>query len=543
MSLNDVVNVQITIQSSALTLPGFGVPLLASVHTQFAERLRFYTDTDGMLDDGFTSADRVFQMAQTIFAQNPKPEKIAVGRRETPVAMVHHVQVDGNADGTYTVQIDGQDADFVAAATTATLIRDGLVLAINALTAALGQASVVAAPVGTIQISLTSSTAGIPFATVLTSPVADDLNFVQNVNITGNTAGNYVVTIGSVIHTFVADGVILAAAIRDGLVTLINAGTSGVAASPGTGDDLNLQRQASAFVVTVAAPGAPDIALTLRTLNVGIPEDLSAITDEQADWYMLLIEQRDDQTIRASADAIETQRRTYLAQSSDSQITDTTFVPAAPNDIGSSLKALSYARTGVVFATNDTNDVAAGWAGVQLPKVPASSTWKFKTIAGVLPEALTSTQETNLRAKSVNWYSEIAGKNIMSEGTMAEGEFIDIIRGTDKLFQQIQANVFGVLVKNEKVNFTNGGIALIGDGPTTAALQASVTDGLIATSRPNPVTGDEETPAFTVTVPNVIDINAADREARVIPATNPVTFEGTLAGAIHAANIRGTLSV
>ena len=102
--------------------------------------------------------------------------------------------------------------------------------------------------------------------------------------------------------------------------------------------------------------------------------------------------------------------------------------------------------------------------------------------------------------------------------------------------------MFVTLAKNEKVPFTNGGIAQIG-AQVTAALQASVTDGLIASSRPNAITGDEETPAFTVTVPNVADISAIDRAARIIPASNPISFEGTLAGAIHTVNVRGTLSV
>lgn len=541
MSLDDVVNVQITIQSSALTLPGFGVPLLASIHSNFAERLRYYTDVAGMLADGFTASDRVVDMATTIFAQNPKPSRIAVGRREAAVAMVHTINVDDNTDGTYTIQIDGQNASFVAAADTATAIRDGLVAAVNALVAAFDQTSVTAAPSGTEQLTLTADTAGIPFSVTLTSPAADGLNFWQNVDVSGGGAdGNYIVTIGSVVHTFAALGN-TATQIRDGLVTLINAGASGVAASPGTAaDTIDLDRQASAFVVTVASPGSV-MTVSGRTLNVGMAEDLAAIEDEQPDWYLLLVEERSDDEIRANADYIETVRKAYIAQSSDATIRDTVYDSGNVADIAARLKSLSYARTAVVWTETDTNDIAAGWAGLQLPKTPASSTWKFKTVAGVTPDVYTSTQLNNLKSKSANGYREVAGRNIMFEGTVAEGEFLDVVRGVDKLFQTIQANTFGVFVKNEKVPFTNGGIALVG-GAVSSALKESETDGLIATSRPNPQTGDEETPAFTVTVPNVIDINQADRAERLIPDTNPITFEGTLAGAIHAVNVRGTLS-
>lgn len=542
MSLDDVVNVQITIQSSALTLPGFGVPLLAAVHSNFAERLRYYTDVAGMLNDGFTSSDRVVDMATVIFAQNPKPSRIAVGRRETPVAMVLTINVDDNTDGTYTVQIDGQDASFVAAATTATLIRDGLVTAINALANDFDKGAVTAAPVGTEQLSLTAGTAGIPFSVSLTSPAADGLNFWQNVDVSGGGAdGAYEIIIGSVVHTFNAVSN-TATQIRDGLITLINAGTSGVAASPGTAaDTIDLDRQASAFVVTVSSPGSV-MTVSGRTLAVGMAEDLAAITDEQPDWYLLLSEERDDPSIRANADFIETVRKLYIAQTSDATVRDTPFNSGNVQDIAASLKNLSYARTAVVWTETDTNDIAAAWAGLQLPKTPASSTWKFKRLAGVVPDVYTSTQLSNLKSKDANGYREVAGRNMMFEGTVAVGEFLDIVRGVDKLFQTIQANVFGLFVANEKIDFTNGGIAQIG-AQVTAALKASTTDGLIAQSRPNPQTLDEETPAFTVTVPNVADISAADRENRIIPSTNPITFEGTLAGAIHTVNVVGTLSV
>lgn len=542
MSLDDVVTVTIVVQSSALTLPGFGVPLLLGpVHSNFAGRIRFYTSDQGLLDDGFTTSDAVHRMAVIIFSQNPRPTKIAVGRRIAAVAQVDTLRVAGSTDGDFDVTINGQTATFTAASSTATAIRDGLVTAINALSVLLGESDVVAAPVGTIDLSLTASTAGIQFSASLLAPVTGELVFLQNVDASGAGAdGNYTVQIGVVPFTFAAVGN-TATEIRDGLITLINAatGTTGVTAAP-TGTDIDLTSTAQ-FVLTLASPGSV-MSSALRTLNGGIPEDLSAISDENEDWYMLLLSDRDDQSILSAARSIETQRRTFLAQSSDAQIVDTPFDAVTPPDIASKLKALSFARTAVAFATNDTNDVAAAWAGIQLPKTPASSTWKFKTLVGVLVDAFTATQLVNIKAKDANGYREIAGRNITFEGTVAQGEFLDVIRGIDKLFQDIQANVFGTLLKNDKIPFTNSGIQLIA-ADVRAALQTSLSAGLIAESRPNALTGEEESPAFTVAPPNVADIPAADRENRIIPATNPIVFEGTLAGAIHAVNVSGTLSV
>ena len=540
MSLDDVVNVQITIQSSALSLPGFGKPLLLDEHSNFAERIRYYSDTQGLLDDGFISTDPIFRMATVIFSQNPKPSQIAVGRSETPGASVDTILVAAAPDGTYTVQVNGKDASFVAVGSTVTLIRDGLVAAINALVFDVGDTDVTAAPVSTDALTVTSDTAGITVFLSLAAPVTGDLVFRQNVDVTGNDAGDYTITIGTVAHTFTADGVILAAAIRDGLVSLINAGTSGVTAAPGAGDDLDLTNSGQ-FVVEVAAI-LDNLAATERTLNIGIPEDLIAISDENEDWYLLLLPERDDQTILTAARAIESVRKTYLAQSSDETIVSTVFDSGNVQDIASRLKALNLARTGVVFTRSDINDVAAGWAGLQLPKTPASSTWKFKTVRAVSVDTFTTTQLNNLKSKDANGYRDVAGKSMMFEGTVAQGEFLDVVRGVDKLFQTIQAFTFGALIRNEKIPFTDSGIAVIAD-QVTAALLESVAEGLIANSRENDLTGDLETPAFTVTAPRAISINAADRENRIIPANNPITFEGTLAGAIHTVNVRGTLSV
>lgn len=540
MSLDDVVNVSIVVQSSALTLPGFGVPMIAVQHSNFAERLRYYSDLSGMLDDGFLSSDPAYRMASAIFSQNPKPSRIAIGRREAAVAQVDTIEVLGNTDGTYTIQVDGVDASFVAASQTITQIRDGLVLAVNALTAKLGRSEVVAAPISTDALSITASTAGVPVSLALTAPVTGDLSFRQNVLVTGNTAGTYTITIGSIAHSYLADGVVTAAQIRDALVTAINAGSSGVAASPGTGDSLDLHA-VTQFVVTVASTGSA-MTLTERTLNSGLPEDLDAITEEQADWYFLLIPDRDAVSILVAAEAIETQRRMFVAQSSDAEILALPFDSGnTETDIFSKLKALSLARTIPAYASNDTNDIAAAWVGLQAPKTPASSTWKFKELRAVVVDEFTTTELVNLKSKNGNGFREIAGRNITFEGTVAEGEFADVIRGIDKLYQTIQANVFVILVRNEKIDFTNAGIATISAG-VTAAIEESVSDGLIAQSRPNAITGDEETPAYTVTPPNVSDISAGDRESRIIPASNPIRFEGTLAGAIHAVSVSGTLA-
>ena len=73
MPLSDIVNVQITVQSGALTLPGFGRPLVLPPSVPFAERLKIYSDPDEALADGFLTSDQAYLELVALFSQNPRP--------------------------------------------------------------------------------------------------------------------------------------------------------------------------------------------------------------------------------------------------------------------------------------------------------------------------------------------------------------------------------------------------------------------------------------------------------------------------------------
>ena len=549
MPLSDIVNVQITVQSGALTLPGFGRPLVLPPSVPFAERLKIYSDPDEALADGFLTSDQAYLELVALFSQNPRPVDAMVGRRDPAVAMVRTFRVLSTADGVYTITLNGHASSFTASGDTASDIRTGLVAAINANPKLAGK--LVAAPVGTIDLTVTASVAGISFVSLLTAPAAGGVVFVQTVDVTGAPDGTYTITIGNTPNTYQAVGD-AEAAISLALTAAVdaNTGSHGVDATD-TGTALDLT-SVNDFSASVSAPGGNlDLNPASEWIaNVGIPEALAAITDANPDWYLLLITERTDPEIETAARYIETVRKVFLAQSSDTQIVDVPFDPGnIDTDIAARLHGLGLARTGVVYHPNNAEPLAAPWAGRLLPEVPASNTWKFKTLRAIGSTELSTTQLNNLRGnpqttdqgKAANAYVPMAGRNITIEGTVAGGEFLDVVRGIDKLHQDIQARTAGTLLRNPKVPFTQAGIQLLA-ADTDAALKASTREGLVATSR---VTEEGETqiPAYTVTPPAISEIPIASREKRLIPAANPIRFEATLAGAIHVVNVNGTLSV
>ena len=93
MALNDIVEVNITRQTTSVAVAAFNVPLILS---QFATnktttaftRARVYGSVAEMARDGWTSSDAVYKIANAIFSQNPSVNKIVVGRKDSNDATI-----------------------------------------------------------------------------------------------------------------------------------------------------------------------------------------------------------------------------------------------------------------------------------------------------------------------------------------------------------------------------------------------------------------------------------------------------------------------
>ena len=93
MSLDSIVNVTIQVGTSQPSQRGFGVPLLLAYHTRFTENVRTYSRLSEMISDGFTVNDPAYLMASKVFAQNPRPPQIKLGRLPTP-GSAHSTEID-----------------------------------------------------------------------------------------------------------------------------------------------------------------------------------------------------------------------------------------------------------------------------------------------------------------------------------------------------------------------------------------------------------------------------------------------------------------
>ena len=258
--------------------------------------------------------------------------------------------------------------------------------------------------------------------------------------------------------------------------------------------------------------------------DASVAASIAAVREINDDWYGLLYESHAKADILAAAAAIEPLTKIYLVSSSDADILTT-----AIDDVASELQDSAYDRTAIMYsAVADTQYAEAGWMGRQFPQDPGSTTWKNKTLSGITVDTLPPTEKTNASGKNCNTYTEVGGVNITEEGVMASGEFIDVMRGVDWITARIREDVYYVLINEEKVPYTDDGVASILN-PIDAVLRQATNNQILA-----------EDPAYVVTAPLVADVSVTDRANRYLP---DVTFEGTLAGAIHKVQIRGVVTV
>ena len=179
MPLINIAPIDISLDPAPATRPGFGIGALFADLTP-AQEANFGPDKGveltpagflQELDDlGITSGEAAHTATTDYFSQDApgKPEKMILFRRDDPVAMLRTYVLTGNTDGTYSIELDGQTASFLAAAATIEVIRDGLSAALALLVNA---ADFTFADVSTDTITVEAAFAGLPFTSVISSPV------------------------------------------------------------------------------------------------------------------------------------------------------------------------------------------------------------------------------------------------------------------------------------------------------------------------------------------------------------------------------------
>lgn len=333
----------------------------------------------------------------------------------------------------------------------------------------------------------------------------------------------YAGTINALPWTFTSDGSATLAEICTGIATAIDL-LAGITATGVSGTDVIVSVTAAGTLMNFDQAGTAG-AYTLDdvTADTGLATDLNTLRALDADWYGLLLDSPSAVRNLTAASWAETQRVLFAASSADRNTSATS--------ISDDSHALSLARTGVFYHPDANAFPAAAAMGVVFPYDPGTATWKFKTLANVrIPTAAeqSATVESALKLLKANVYSKVGGIGIVSEGTSASGEYLDITQGIDYLTARMTEAVFALLAATPKLPYTDKSGDRI----------RSVMDGVLRDCVNRGILADD--PKYTITIPLVSSQSVENRAARIFDG---IKFSGRLAGAIHSLDIDGSLSV
>lgn len=546
MSLEDIVSVAITRVSSAVTQQGFSTPCILAYQTRrTSDRVHSYASLAEMTAAGYTSDDTAYKIASALWSQPNPPSAIKIGRRANAFTKsVRLTPVAANSTA-YTIECEGLEATYTSDASgTIAEVCTNLTTAINALAdvdailsggasstslqtlsgASLNGVSGYRAlsPSRRITLVLSSHADWDATTAVVTGKDAGGNTITENLSIPNG--GNTTLTTTALFARVTS----VAIPVQSGTGGTF---TVGVAAPwTATDDTTHITLAApSGLIPSLEITGAGVFALEDRTTDPGLAADLTAIRAEDDDWYCALLDSNSSAEILALAAIIEplTPKKAFFAQSADTEVLDADSI----TDVMYLVADRDYFRTHVGYhpgiATVDSW-IAAALVGSALAYDPGSVTWVNRELVGVGDWAPTSAERAAIVAKNGGSIETVAGRKVTFGGKVGGGEWIDIIHGLDWLRARIGERCFGLLVSaaDAKVPFTDKGIARL-----HAELRAQLTE---ASGAPSNLLE-----SFTTSVPKASTLSSGQRATRVLPS---VTFTATVQGAIHAANIAGTVA-
>lgn len=535
----EIVDISITQDSAAVQRSSFGIPLILSHTAPWSERVRYYSGLDEVALD-FVSSSPERRGANSLFSQELKPTKIAIGRATNNVPTLQYtfaVTTPRNSDTrSYKINVVGQGVTDTTVAYTsdasaaAEEIHDGLVTALNAVASKNYTAAFASA-------TFTAHTFTAANASEIFTSAAHGLKTGDGPMQVTNAGGALPTGLALVTDYFaiVLDANTFKLATTRALAL---AGTNLLISTDGTGvqtitGTAGFVRPFSGFTVTANSPGAwfglelVDItAMSCALTHTGDPTtDLDAIELEDPTFYVLLTHFNSKTYVQNVATWIEAHTKLYIFD-----VPETEAINTASNvgtDTLQTLHAALFARSAGMYHHKPAIFAPHAWAGDVLPIDPGGETWALKPLVGLgIASKLSTTNRANLVARNASFVVVGFGKNITIGGTTFDGDFIDVTRGLDWLDDDMTKGIGGVLTSVRKVPFSNPGITLVVN-QIRASLDRAVQRGIL---RGVP----------KISAPDVDAIDPVSRGQRLLP---DVKFDGLTEGAIHKVGVRGRISL
>ena len=553
MSVNLAI-ANIALDTANVSRQGFGTILFVGQHNYFAERVRAYTSTKSMSEDGIDSNHPIFQAAVGAFSQTPSPRELLIGRQAVAshLGLAEDTPVEGKLysfslttpTGTDTFEVTG--AAVASAVTPLSTQASGAVELLPANPSSLShQISFGGDPVsGSLAVEVKYAS-GANYEPLLDqdgiSPVVIDLSQPETFNIDAalvslrftptSVVGDYKVIIASGGET--------GESIATQFVNLINqsplaADLAIAVVDQGNAAQLEVDTLNGAWF-TVS--NLVNLAESFGTSTETAADVVAAIEAEDESWYYITAQEKSNTFVTDMATLIESKLKVYATSLDELSVFE-------PVSTGTAVDL----KDGNFFRTYNTYHQEAKTTFPEVARiaeaafaVTGSISYGNRRVAAVpvslnaAGKPLTTTQQNKLKAINSDFFARVgsdanADPIIGVVGKVASGEWLDNIVGRDSMQVDIEAdfNTFLINQKNGKVSLNNKGINQVKN------ILSSTLTQYTPEGTHNFIEDD-----FDITVVDVSDVPLADKAARVF---KQITFRATLTNAIHMVEINGTLS-
>ncbi len=274
-----------------------------------------------------------------------------------------------------------------------------------------------------------------------------------------------------------------------------------------------------------------------------IAECLTALNQLNDSFYFGILETvfNGTQTMLDANAWFASQRKEFIAESNEAEVVNT-------NDnatFGARLSALQAPRTLLIWsktADQKAASVAGFLSSIDFTQPRGIKTLKFKALPGTTPDNLTPTQKAELDRKRINHYSPYGGINMVAEGWLGSGDFVEVRYWLDWFVEAIQVAVFNHLYSSGSTPMTRAGLQTIRNVIAGVCRQGLLNGGLSPGQVNEAMAGeirDVTNRAFDGNLNNgyliyVPMIEQTNRQSRRTPS---IRVWGRGGSAVHFANI------
>lgn len=554
IDISEVVDSEVSISDSFPSAQGFATLMIVGFHVASLDRVLTFTGPDGVRET-FPDGHHLRAAGLAAFANNPRPNVVKIGRRDgAPTQTLRYTPIDTTQGHVYSGSIHGVEWTYtVPAAASVASICTAIAAAIDAtslgadvdaivtsvatsasiqtlsgatLTGALGGDDLT--PPRKITVTRSSHADHDAVTAVLTG--VDEFGATQSENLAFANGGNETIT--STKRYLSVTSLVIPAQAGTGGTTQV-----GIAAAVDATDGTTHVDVAATVAGTWFAHqfGTDDggaltsaqMTVEDRTTNPAttLETDLDTIKAADSEWIGLVTaDAQSEAQIADAADWCLTNDKGYIPDSADSAVASsaTTDVASDLADTENTLAMVFYHRNGGGYFPS-----ARLWGAVLAR--PVGSTFALRTLTGLPTDSLTSTERAHLESKSVTYYATLGndGRTWGDDGggKAASGRFLDLSIYALYTNAQVQLGVLSALQTEPELPMDNGGVSQI-----KGAIEAKLAPGVRA----------RKLREVVVTVPDVDDIPAEDRAARLVSG---IEWDAIYIQGAHRARVRGRFAV